>query len=69
MVTFRTRGVILISICCIEPKPDFQEFSDAEKKIFCRMGYLLRKRGYSIPTAQKIAYQQVLEESIPFKLD
>jgi len=40
--------------------------SDEEKKIFCRMVYLLRKRGYSIPDAQIVAYRQVLEESIPF---
>lgn len=55
-----------ISICCAEPKPDFKELTPDEKKDFCRMVYVLRKRGYSVGDAQAVAYRKVLEEGIPF---
>lgn len=58
----------MISICCTEPKPDFQEFSDDEKKIFCRMVYFLRKRGCTVGEAQKVAFQQIFEDSISFDM-
>lgn len=58
--------MIGISICCAEPKPDFKELTPDEKKVFCRMVYGLRKRGYSVADAQKVAYRKVLEDSIPF---
>lgn len=55
-----------ISICCTLPKPDFKELTPDEKKVFCRMVYVLRKRGYSVADAQAVAYRKVLEASIPF---
>lgn len=58
-----------ISICCTEPKPDYKELTPYEKKVFCRMVYVLRKRGYLVADAQAIAYGKVLEESISFTLD
>lgn len=58
-----------ISICCEEPKPDYKELTPDEKKVFCRMVYVLRKRGYSVADAQATAYRNVLDASIPFNLD
>jgi hypothetical protein len=36
------------------------------KKPFCKLVYLLRKRGYSVAEAQEKAYRKILVESIPF---
>jgi hypothetical protein len=56
----------MISICCTPPKAYYKDLADEERKKFCRLVYLLRKRGYSVLDAQKVAYQKVLQESIPF---
>jgi hypothetical protein len=56
----------MISICCTPEKPDYQEFTPDERKVFCKMVYLLRKRGYSMEDAQNVAYQKVLEDGMPF---
>lgn len=56
----------MLSICCTPPRPDFQDMTIEDHKKFCRLVYLLRKRGYQIIDAQKIAYTQVLSESILF---
>lgn len=58
----------MISICCTLPKPDYQELTPDEKKAFCRLVYVLRKRGYSVTDAQAVAYWKVLEVGIPFEL-
>lgn len=58
----------MISICCSLPKPDYQELTPEEKKIFCRLVYLLRKRGYSIKDAQEVAYRKILDDSVPFDI-
>jgi len=58
----------MISICCTPPKPDYQELTPDEKNVFCKMVYLLRKRGYSVVDAQAVAYQKVLEDGMPFEL-
>jgi hypothetical protein len=62
-----TKEEAMISKCCTYPKPDLQELSDQERKEFCRLVYLLRKRGYSVADAQETAYRKILEESIPFE--
>jgi len=62
----RRSAIIMISICCSLPKPDFQELTLEEKKIFCKLVYILRKRGYSVKDAQDVAYRKVLEGGIPF---
>jgi hypothetical protein len=59
---------IMTSICCTYIKPDYLDLSTEEKKKFCKLVYLLRKRGHSIKEAQEIAYKQLLEESIPFDI-
>lgn len=59
----------MISICCTLPKPDFLDLSPDERKLFCKMVYVLKKRGYSVTDAQAISYRKVLEESIPFDAD
>ena len=56
----------MISICCSLPKPDYQELGQEERKAFCRLVYLLRKRGYSVVDAQDVAYRKVLEDGLPF---
>jgi hypothetical protein len=56
----------MITICCTYPKPNYQDLSNEDHKMFCKLVYLLRKRGYSVVEAQEVAYQKVLEESIPF---
>ena len=56
----------MISICCTQPKPDYQDLSTEEKKTFCKLVYLMRKRGYSIEEAQEKAYRKILVESISF---
>lgn len=58
----------MISICCSLPKPDYQELASEEKKVFCKLVYLLRKRGYSIKEAQKVACRKILEDSISFDM-
>jgi hypothetical protein len=58
MISFQN----MISICCSLPKPDYQELTPEERKVFCKMVYLLRKRGYSVVDAQRVAYQKVLED-------
>jgi hypothetical protein len=57
----------MITKCCTLPKPDYRDLSTEESKKFCRLVYLLRKRGYSINDAQAVAYGKVLENGIPFK--
>lgn len=57
----------MISICCTLPKPDYQDLTQEERKVFCKIVYLLRKRGYSVTDAQVVAYRKVLEGSIPFR--
>lgn len=59
----------MISICCTPEKPDYQELTKDEKKVFCKMVYLLRKSGYPVVDAQRVAYQKVLEDGVPFNLD
>jgi hypothetical protein len=56
----------MISICCSQPKPDYQELAYEERKVFCKLVYLLRKRGYSVADAQEVAYRKILEGSILF---
>lgn len=58
----------MISICCTLPKPDYHELTPDERKQFCKMVYLLRKRGYSVNDAQEVAYRKVLEDSISFEV-
>jgi hypothetical protein len=58
----------MISICCSLPKPDYQELSQEERKVFCRWVYLLRKRGYSVVVAQDMAYRKLLEDGLPFNV-
>jgi hypothetical protein len=58
----------MTSICCTPKKPDYLDLSTEEKKKFCKLVYLLRKRGHSVKEAQEIAYRDVLEESIPFDI-
>lgn len=60
--------ITMISICCSQPIPDYRELVSDEKKIFCRLVYLLRKRGYSVADAQEKAYRKILEDSISFDL-
>lgn len=55
----------MISICCTPEKPDYQELTPEEKKVFCKMVYLLRKRGCSVLDAQSVGYRKVLVDSIP----
>lgn len=56
----------MISICCTHPEPDYKDLALEERKLFCRLVYLLRKRGYSVRDAQRIAYRKVLEDGVPF---
>lgn len=58
----------MISICCSQPKPDYQDLSTEERKVFCKLVYLLRKRGYPIKDAQEKAYRKILDDSVPFDL-
>ncbi len=67
MIPFQIWRKAMISICCTPPKPDYKELSTEERKIFCRLVYLLRKKGYQITAARKIAYTRVLSESITFQ--
>ena len=63
-----TKEEAIISKCCTYPKPDLPELSDQERKKFCRLVYLLRKRGFQVIDAQKTAYTWVIGEGIPFDL-
>ncbi|HOP40172.1 MAG TPA: hypothetical protein PLI53_03940 [Geobacteraceae bacterium] len=58
----------MISICCTPLEPDYKEFTPDERRIFCKVVYLLRKRGYSIREAQRVAYLKVLKDGMPFEL-
>jgi len=33
--------ITMISICCSLPKPDYQELAPDERKVFCKLVYLL----------------------------
>lgn len=59
----------MLSLCCTQPAPDYQELSHEESKIFCKLVYLYRKRGYSIADAQTVSYRKVLAESIAGAFD
>jgi len=56
----------MISICCSLPKPDYQELTSEERKLFCKLVYLFRKRGYTVKDSQEVAYKKILEDSVPF---
>jgi hypothetical protein len=56
----------MISICCSEPKPNYQDLSFEEYRTFFKLVYLLRERGYSVMEAQEVAFQKLLEERVPF---
>ncbi|MDD2320725.1 MAG: hypothetical protein PHO83_11810 [Geobacteraceae bacterium] len=58
----------MISICCTPLKPDYNDLAAEERNLFCKMVYLLRKRGYSVVEAQKVAYRKVVEDGVPFDL-
>jgi len=54
------------SICCTPEPPDYSLLTPEEKQ---RFGYLvnqLRKEGHDLTKAQRLAYYQVLNESIPY---
>lgn len=55
----------MISRCCTPERPDYRGLSPEEKYVFCKMVYLLRKRGYSVLDAQAMACRKVLGESLP----
>ncbi len=59
----------MISICCTPEKPDYKELNPEEKKVFCKMVFLLGKRGYEVLDAQAIAYGKILEVGLPFDLE
>jgi len=56
----------MISICCTQPKPDYNDLLPEQKKRFCFLVFQYRKKGYTIPEAQERAYSQMLSEEIPF---
>jgi len=59
----------MLSLCCTQPEPDYQDLSHEERKLFCKLVYLHRKRGYSIADAQAISYRRVLADSIAGAFD
>ncbi len=68
VVSSQNRSDTMVSVCCNEPKPNYDDLSIEEKKMFCRLVYLLRKRGYSVSDAQLVAYRRILDESIPYDM-
>jgi hypothetical protein len=48
-------------------EPNYDDLSIEDKKIFCRLVYLLRKR-YSIKEAQEVSLRKILDDSIPYNL-
>lgn len=55
------------SICCTPESQDYNDLCYEDKQ---RFGYLvnrLRKQGHDLKTAQKMAYQNITCESIPFE--
>ena len=54
----------MLSLCCTQPAPDYQELSHEERTIFCKLVYFHRKRGYSIEDAQAISYRRVLADKL-----
>ena len=57
---------IMTSICCTPPPDNYNDLTPEEMQRFGKMVNQLRKQGYDIANAQKIAYSEVLAESIPF---
>lgn len=57
----------MVSICCTPAEPDYDDLASDEKKIFCRLVYLLRKRGYPVGDAQRVALRKVLESCLPYE--
>jgi hypothetical protein len=37
-----------------------------KRKLFCKLVYLFRKRGYTVKDSQEVAYKKILEDSVPF---
>lgn len=54
------------SVCCTLPPPDYSELCGEDKQKFGYMVHILRKQGKSLEEAQKVAYQKVTCDSIPF---
>ena len=57
----------MLQICCTLPKPDYDDLNGEDKQKFGRLVNQLRKQGKSLEEAQKIAYQRVTCDSIPFE--
>lgn len=56
----------MIKISCSLPKPDYTDIPPWQKQKFGLLVHQLRKKGYTVPEAQKIAYSQLWCEEIPF---
>jgi len=56
----------MISRCCTFPPPNYNDLTPEEKQQFGKMVNQLRKQGYDSVTAQKMAFSELLVESIPF---
>lgn len=54
------------SVCCTPEPPDYDSLLPDEKQKFCYLVNQFRKQGINLKTAQVMALQQVLCESIPF---
>lgn len=55
----------MISISCEFPPTDLESLTPEEMKRFGKLVYDLRKRGKDLKTAQALAFQRVLVESLP----
>lgn len=56
----------MIKICCTLEKPDYTDVPPWQKQKFGLLVHQLRKKGYSVPDAQKMAYDQLWCDEIPF---
>lgn len=60
------KGTGVNSACCTPEPPDYDALCGEDKQRFGPLVNQKRKQGMSLDQAQKIAYQQVTCDSIPF---
>lgn len=56
----------MISISCEFPPTDLDSLTPDEIKRFGKLVHDLRKKGKDLKTAQRLAFQRVLVESLPY---
>ena len=63
------KGTGVKSVCCTPDLPGYDDLCGEDKQKFGRMVNCLIKSRKSLEEAQKIAYQRVTCDSIPFEFD